>query len=389
MEFERVSMFSINHAVLHVLDFESCVTVISQEELDLENKSVKSYVARMCKHALGGMSNRRGDFLPDSPFAGELAAYLCGDVAFMDLSAQIADFLSSEFGRMEKPTSCDVLVVDFEDEAPAHVRDEGACGYEGACSDEAECDGEGEGSQVAAAPAPAAEEAAAYAARSSRYFAILLLESKPAFMHEVARGDAGGTVNSIERHHAILPNPSQKLSSYAFIDVRSRAIRFLDKERTVAGEPRWVLPEGLLSCTNDLSSKELFDATIELVSDVAEEFGVNSAEAIGRAKAYMAANASDDDEVPFDEFVDDVFADEGPRRRFEEAAASEHLGEGVRLERNVASRAGRNHKIVTDTGIVVTFPAEYSRNTELIEFSSTPNGLIKIELKNIGSIENR
>ncbi len=372
-------MFSINHAVLHVLDFESCVTVISQEELDLENKNVKSYVARMCKHALGGMSNRRGEFFPDSPFAGELDAYLCGDVAFMDLSAQIADFLSAEFSRMEKPTSCDVLVVDFEDEPPAQVREE----------DNSDDEADGEGSQEVAAPAPTAEDAAAYAARSTRYFAILLLESKPAFMHEVARGDAGGTVNSIERHHAILPNPSQKLSSYAFIDVRSRAIRFLDKERTVAGEPRWVLPEGLLSCTNDLSSKELFDATIELVCDVAEEFGVNSTEAIGRAKAYMAANASDDDEVPFDEFVDDVFEDEGPRRRFEEAAAAEQLGEGVRVERTVASRAGRNHKIVTDTGIVVTFPAEYSRNTELIEFSSTPNGLIKIELKNIGSIENR
>ncbi len=379
-------MFSINHAVLHVLDFESCVTVISQEELDLDNKNVKSYVARMCKHALGGMSNRRGEFLPDSPFAGELAAYLCGDVAFMDLSAQIADFLSTEFARMEKPTSCDVLVVDFEDEPAAQVHED----EDGEDAEGSDClpgDLATEDSQ--ATPAPSIEDAAAYAARSRRYFAILLLESKPAFMHEVGRGDAGGTVNSIERHHAILPNPSQKLSSYAFIDVRSRAIRFLDKERTVAGEARWVLPEGLLSCTNDLSSKELFDATIELVSDVAEEFGVNSAEAIGRAKAYMAANATDDDEVPFDEFVDDVFEDEGPRRRFEEAAASEHLGEGVRVEKNVASRAGRNHKIVTDTGIVVTFPAEYSKNTELIEFSSTPNGLIKIELKNIGSIENR
>lgn len=380
-------MFSINHAVLHVLDFESCVTVISQEELDLDNKNVKSYVARMCKHALGGMSNRRGEFLPDSPFAGELAAYLCGDVAFMDLSAQIADFLSTEFARMEKPTSCDVLVVDFEDEPAAQVHEGEGSGEDAEGSDGLPGYLATEDSQTT--PAPTVEDAAAYAARSRRYFAILLLESKPAFMHEVGRGDAGGTVNSIERHHAILPNPSQKLSSYAFIDVRSRAIRFLDKERTVAGEARWVLPEGLLSCTNDLSSKELFDATIELVSDVAEEFGVNSAEAIGRAKAYMAANATDDDEVPFDEFVDDVFEDEGPRRRFEEAAASEHLGEGVRVEKNVASRAGRNHKIVTDTGIVVTFPAEYSKNTELIEFSSTPNGLIKIELKNIGSIENR
>lgn len=94
-------------------------------------------------------------------------------------------------------------------------------------------------------------------------------------------------------------------------------------------------------------------------------------------------------EVPFDEFVDEVFDDEGPRRRFEQAAADEQLGDRVHMERDVAKRVSRNHKIVTDTGIVLTFPAEYSHNTELIEFKSAPNGLIQIELKNIGSIENR
>ena len=39
---------------------------------------------------------------------------------------------------------------------------------------------------------------------------------------------------------------------------------------------------------------------------------MNSAVAMGRAKAYLAENADDSDEVPFDEFVDEVFDDEAP-----------------------------------------------------------------------------
>ena len=167
------------------------------------------------------------------------------------------------------------------------------------------------------------------------------------------------------------------------------AVQFVDKPRQIAGEERWLIPDGLLQCSNEASSKELFDTTMGLVEEVAEEFGVNSAVAMGRAKAYLAENADDSDEVPFDEFVDEVFDDEGPRRRFEQAAADEQLGDRVHMERDVAKRVSRNHKIVTDTGIVLTFPAEYSHNTELIEFKSAPNGLIQIELKNIGSIENR
>ena len=49
----------------------------------------------------------------------------------------------------------------------------------------------------------------------------------------------------------------------------------------------------------------------------------------------------------------------------------------------------RNHKIRTDTGIEITFPTEYSHNPDFIEFVSMPNGMISIELKNIGNIENR
>ena len=47
------------------------------------------------------------------------------------------------------------------------------------------------------------------------------------------------------------------------------------------------------------------------------------------------------------------------------------------------------YKIRTDTGIEISFPAEMGSNSEYIEFVNEPNGLISIELKNIGSIENR
>ena len=281
--------------------------------------------------------------------------------------------MSEELGRMENPSSCDLLVIDFEDQEKPPAMPP--------LADDA--------TEEEIAAATAAAEAAAYNARSEHYFGLLLLESKPAFMHEVGRGEDGATRNNIERHHAILPNPSQKIASFALVNARTMAVQFVDKPRQIAGEERWLIPDGLLQCSNEASSKELFDTTMGLVEEVAEEFGVNSAVAMGRAKAYLAENADDSDEVPFDEFVDEVFDDEGPRRRFEQAAADEQLGDRVHMERDVAKRVSRNHKIVTDTGIVLTFPAEYSHNTELIEFKSAPNGLIQIELKNIGSIENR
>ena len=78
------------------------------------------------------------------------------------------------------------------------------------------------------------------------------------------------------------------------------------------------------------------------------------------------------------------------REKFEEQVREEHLPERVQVERAQVERAAvRNHKIRTDTGIEISFPAEMLKNSEYVQFVNEPSGLISIELRNIGSIENR
>ena len=64
------------------------------------------------------------------------------------------------------------------------------------------------------------------------------------------------------------------------------------------------------------------------------------------------------------------------------ALTEEKVPERVPVERKQVERAAvRNHKIRTDTGIEISFPAEMGSNSEYIEFVNEPNGLISIELK--------
>ena len=157
----------------------------------------------------------------------------------------------------------------------------------------------------------------------------------------------------------------------------------------IAGERRWLIPDGLLQCSMEASSKEVFDAVTRIVEEVAEEYGANAAVAVSKAKAYVAENADESDELAPWDLGEEVFEDEPLQKRFEQALADEALPERVVVEKNVAKRVAKSHKIRTDTGIDITFPAEYGENPDFIEFVSGPNGLINIELKNIGHIENR
>ena len=353
-------MFRINHAILHVFDFVSCVNVFSEEDLDLTNKNAKKYCVSHARKALGSIEAKRGTFSDDSMFAGELRSYFRGERDFIGLSTQIAQFLATELGHMEKPEPCDLLVLDFEEDAPKP-------------------------------PADATEEEmeAAYKAQGKRYFGMFLLESRQAYMYEVGSGEAGGTCVNVKRHFAILPNPSQKVSSYALVDAETLAVSFADKPREISGEERYLIPDGLLQCSSEASSKEVLDTVVRIVEEVADEYGANSAAALSKAKAAMMSEAADDSEylAPWD-LGAEVFDDEPLQRRFEEAVAAE-VPERVAVEKKAVERVARNHKIRTDTGIEITFPSEYSTNPDFIEFISEPNGLISIELKNIGSIENR
>ena len=49
------------------------------------------------------------------------------------------------------------------------------------------------------------------------------------------------------------------------------AVWFVDKEREIAGEKRWIIPDGLLQCSMEASSREVLQAVTTVVEGVAEE----------------------------------------------------------------------------------------------------------------------
>lgn len=333
----------INHAILHVLDFESAVNVFSQCELDLEdNRACRQFVTTHLRRARQSGDNKRATFAEDSAFAGELKNYFFGEREFIDLSQQVAEFISNELARADKAQSTDVLVADFDDDDDV------------------------------------------------RWFAVMLLTSKQAFMHEVGTQD-GNRVANITRHYAILPNPSQKVQSYCVVRASTMDIGYVDKARKIAGEDRMLIPEGLLQCETGVSGKEAIDTVTRVVEEVAEEHGANTAVALAKVKAAVAEKVEDDEELPPWDIVDEVFEDEPVIKDSVRAALTEEkMPERVPVERKQVERAAvRNHKIRTDTGIEISFPAEMGSNSDYIEFVNEPNGLISIELKKISSIENR
>lgn len=352
---------SINHAILHVFDFVACENIFAGEELDLaENKNAKRYITSQVKKALGNLDNKRGAFSEDSGFARELRAYFAGETDFASLSRQIGEYLAGELGHMEKTPSTDLLVVDFEENPEMTVNE---------MSEE--------------------DMEAQFSGKTNRYLALFLLEIKQAYMHEVGMGKTGAC-NDIARHYAVLPNPSQKVASFAVVDLRSLDVLFQDKPRTISGEERMLIPDGLLQCSTEASTKEAFTAVTDLVESVAEEYGANTAVALSKAKTYATERVDEGEDVDMELLAEDVFEDfPDAQVKFTKEVEERAMPESMPMEREAVRRVARKHKILTDTGIEITFPAEYSKSSEYLTFTSEADGSISIELRNILHIENR
>ena len=357
-------MIQVNHAILHSFELEIGEKNLSSQELDLDNKKTKSFVSRHLRKAANNVENNHGEFASDSGFADELSHYIVGHSDFIEFSQQLADFFYTELRKGDDATPCDLLVAEFTD-------------------------------TVSAGDVVVSEEAAdqAFDGDLLRYFALLLLPRREIFVHSMS-GYEGKTLAEILRTDAALPNPTQKIDSYAVINCDNMTVAFKDKPRTIAGMQSYLIPDGLLRCSKEASSKETIEAVNIIVEDIAEEYGLNTAVALSRAKAYVSENVDHEQAFNPQEVGRAVFQDAPEQiEKYEEKLShkveTEAIPERVEVKKSQATRMVKNHKIKTDTGIEITFPSEYASSAEFIEFSTDSDGLISIQLKNITKIENR
>lgn len=343
-------MLKVDRAILHVFDFDSGSTYLSERPLDLSVRATRSFVQRHLRKISANAESRHGAFAPDSGFAAELQRYLAGEREFVEFSTEIAQWFWEELRRSEDLEQCDLLVADFTD-------------TDGTDEKDVEFDG------------PAGR----------RFFSILLLPRRQAFVHEV-----GGDANDIARVDATLPNPSQKVASYVLVDAETGAIDFHDKERAVGGERVSIIPERFLQCTSEASSHEVIDEVSVIVRDVAEEFGLEPAVEAARVKAAVARSADVEESFSPVEVGRTVFAERPEvQQRFEERVQEAKLPEEAPVRRGVANRLTRSHKIRTDTGVEITFPSELAERPGYLDFSTDAEGRITITVGNVARIENR
>lgn len=333
-------ILTINRAILHILDFNSDVTVFSQTELDSENASVQTFLTKHIEKSFNDANLKSGTFLENSGFHRDLLEYIHERLDFISFSQNIAQITHDTIAKSDRLESVDFILVDF-------ILDD------------------------------------------QHMLGLLFCTNRMGFTHQVIQ-EEDKIRNDIIHHYAILPSTSQKLDKYAFIDLNTFQLKFFDKKCLINGEDSYILPEYILQCSFGASPKETVKLMNTITQKVADNFGQDSVMAVSKAKNYLVESTEASDALDPSELGKKVFPNsEAMQEEFRNEVKSAGLPEKVEMDRKVAVKLGKNHKIKTDTGIELTIPIDYFQNKDYIEFINNPDGTLSIEVKNIGKIINK
>lgn len=333
-------MISINKAILHILDFNSNLTVFSDQELDIGSSSVAPFLMKHVERSISDTGLKHGEFNAASQFKPQLIAYKKGEISFVELSVHIAGSMYDAIAKSDKLVSADIVVCDIT------VNEEWV-------------------------------------------IAILKCNNRIGFTHQVTQ-EEGGIRNNIINHYAILPGPSQKLDEYAFIGVDSFDIQFVDKKSFIDGRDVAILSDVVLECSSRISQKDAIGLVTSITHKVADSHGENSAIAVSKAKTFIIENTEVSEYLDPVELGKEVFASSDiMQQEYMQAVDLAGITSAIKIDKGLAVRTGKNHKIKTDTGIELSIPVDYFQNKDYVEFFNNPDGTLSIELKNIGKLLNK
>lgn len=332
-------MIIIEKAILHILDFHSGVTIYSDTELPVKD-SIETWLLKHIERAWGSQDAKPGTFYDDSAFLKQIASYDAGELSFIDFSKQIAKTLEDAFTHAEEMPSSDVIVAAVSiDEVP--------------------------------------------------HLVILRSNSHIGFTHQVNQTE-NGIQNEIINHYSIMPNLSQKIDEFAFVNRRTKEIKTAAKKYTLDGNPVIVLPEVLLECSLTPSPKEAMKNLSKAAAKVAESFGQDKVATEAAVKSYVAETMQQGTELDLQEAGKEIFHDNpAMQQELDTAIRDAGITEPVQMDPEATLKKVSRHKLKTDTGIELTIPTDYFDNTEFIEFNNNEDGTLSITLKHISNIVNR
>lgn len=329
----------IKKAILHILDNNVGIPVISDKELEIDT-DISDFLEKHIEKLLTDSNLRNAKFTSDNDISEIIRGLAQSTDYFREASVHIAEKLFDIMLKNVDIAAADLICCLFD--------------YFG-----------------------------------SPFLGILKLNYKTGFTHFVDSAEEGNA-NTIIRHRTILPSESQKIDECVFISLDDLELKLIEKAYNINGEKEFYLSNLLLCCSTELSDNEKLKIIDRVTNKINKKFFDEDFEKIAKLKKAVSENLEEASAIHVNEIACEVF--DNPEIQNEYIAEIQKAGlveSSITVPEKLAERKYRMHRIKTDTGIEINYPPSFYNNKDKMEFINNPDGTISILIKNVGKITNK
>ncbi len=222
-------------------------------------------------------------------------------------------------------------------------------------------------------------------------FGVCKLNYRTNYIHYIEYDEAQQNVNSLIKQKTVLPAESAKLEECFVVDLTDFSLRLIEKQYEINGAKEFYLSKILLACQDELSNNDKAKVLDKVTQKMSKKFSDDQFGPMARLRKAVSEDLDEGGAINLEHVAREVFGDDpGAQKEYLDEMYRAGLQEKeIELPAKIANRKFRNQKIQTDTGIEINFPADYYNNKEKIEFITNVDGTILIVIKNVGKIINK
>jgi hypothetical protein len=325
----------INSAVLHILDINISTPIISGGLLEID-EDIEIFLTKHISKIISDINLQKAYFTEDSFVQSVCKDFSEENIDLIEASGQIAKHL---FGIMLKNVdipSCDLIVCNF-----FH--------------------------------------------NEMKMMAVLKLNYKMGYSHYVNQSEEG-VRNVIVVQRTLLPVEGQKVEEFALVNLEDMSLTLIQKEYEINGTKEAYWSTLFLKCRSELSNSKKLRIIEKAAKDVTKRHFEEDFTMVAQTRKALAETLEEGNPVEIEEIAKEIFKDD---EELKKEYISEVKKAGLREEvfevpQNVVGKKLLNHKIKTDNGIEINFPAQYYDDINKIEFVNNVDGSISIIIKNVG-----
>ncbi|MDF2522736.1 MAG: 37-kD nucleoid-associated bacterial protein [Clostridiales bacterium] len=332
----------IKKAILHVLDSNTSVPVISNKELDMDSTGIGDFLIKHIEKITNDPAAKNGEFenSDNNLVLNGILNLIENGNEFVNATTEISNYLFNLMLKHIDIPAADLIfcLVDLE---------------------------------------------------SRNYLAILKMNYRECYTHFVENG-AEGLENQLIKHKTILPSDGQRIEDGALICLDDYSVKLVEKVCEIDGEKRNYFSELFLKCKTDLSKKETLRIINKAAQEINQKYYNSSFEKMAEVKSVICELAEEEGNFEIDRLARGAFKDSREiQEEYKEQIYKSGISEKVSMDPSYVEKKVMTQKLKTDTGIEINFPSAFYNNKEMIEIINNPDGTISILIKKVNKITSR